>query len=72
MTTIAQTTKEAEEGEDLIVIHYRKADNRASMQMKRNAIMIGNVPNLAVVMCVLVSQSETWKDQMATTLMVRL
>lgn len=42
------------------------------MQMKRNAIMIGNVPNLAVVMCVLVSQSETWKDQMATTLMVRL
>lgn len=72
MTTIAQTTKEAEEGEDLIAIHYRKADNRASMQMKRNAIMIGNVPNLAVVMCVLVSQSETWKDQMATTLMVRL
>lgn len=72
MTTIAQTLKEAEEGEDLIAIHYRKADNRASMQMKRNAIMIGNVPNLAVVMCVLVSQSETWKGQMATTLMVRL
>lgn len=36
--------QEAEEGEDLIAIHYRKADNKASMQMKRNAIMIGNVP----------------------------
>lgn len=64
--------QEAEEGEDLIATHYRKADNKASIQMKRSAIMIGNVPIHAVVMCVLVSPSETWKGQMTTILMVRL
>lgn len=39
----AQLVKEAEEGEDLIAIHNRTADNGASMQMKRNAIMIDDV-----------------------------
>lgn len=47
----ARFMKEAEEGEDLIAIHYRKADNGASMQMRRNTIMIGDTDTCCWYVC---------------------